>query len=350
MVMIQQIKSSLSMRQVFFLACLFVGTLAMGQQYKGTYWHNGATFITVLEENVTDIVTVEGNLHEGGNAQSWAKAEVPGDFLRPNQIGNAWTDTIIHYNDLIIHKTIGGQECLLVYGRTRTLEDILLRYDGHSANKWYEHSHGFDSVLEADIHRQIEGTYRDGLEAWRITHDSILIYSLSSLPGQPHRSYAYTIRWGETDMPEHVLSLSDGRKLCFTLTAEGLDFYNGISHVEDNDFEWISQGDLLCHLVKTGLDNQVPGRWPEASSMLLTRGYLKAYPSEVLRLIRNEIFARHGRTFSDPKLTAFFHSDGLWYGTALTNPTLDQLSYIEELNLQLIGAVENERKQASTNR
>ena len=151
-------------------------------------------------------------------------------------------------------------------------------------------------------------------------------------------------------MPEHVLSLSDGRKLCFTLTAEGLDFYNGISHVEDNDFEWISQGDLLCHLVKTGLDNQVPGRWPEASSMLLTRGYLKAYPSEVLRLIRNEIFARHGRTFSDPKLTAFFHSDGLWYGTALTNPTLDQLSDIEELNLQLIGAVENERKQASTNR
>ena len=209
MVMIQQIKSSLSMRQVFFLACLFVGTLAMGQQYKGTYWHNGSTFITVLEENVTDIVTVEGNLHEGGNAQSWAKADVPGDFLRPNQIGNAWTDTIIHYNDLIIHKTIGGQECLLVYGRTRTLEDILLRYDGRSANKWYEHSHGFDSVLEADIHRQIEGTYRDGLEAWRITHDSILIYSLSSLPGQPHRSYAYSIRWGETDMPEHVLAMSD---------------------------------------------------------------------------------------------------------------------------------------------
>ena len=125
--------------------------------------------------------------------------------------------TLKKYNDLIIHKTIGGQECLLVYGRTRTLEDILLRYDGRSANKWYEHSHGFDSVLEADIHRQIEGTYRDGLEAWRITHDSILIYSLSSLPGQPHRSYAYTIRWGETDMPEHVLSLSDGRKLCFTL-------------------------------------------------------------------------------------------------------------------------------------
>jgi hypothetical protein len=106
--MIQQIKSSLSMRHVFFLACLFVGTLAMGQQYKGTYWHNGSTFITVLDENASAIVTVEGNLHEGGSAQSWMKGEVPGDFLRPNQIGNVWTDTIIHYNDLIIHKSIGG--------------------------------------------------------------------------------------------------------------------------------------------------------------------------------------------------------------------------------------------------
>ena len=86
MVMIQQIKSSLSMRQVFFLACLFVGTLAMGQQYKGTYWHNGSTFITVLEENVTDIVTVEGNLHEGGNAQSWMKAEKTSLILSPLKV------------------------------------------------------------------------------------------------------------------------------------------------------------------------------------------------------------------------------------------------------------------------
>ncbi len=235
----------------------------MGQQYKGTYWHNGSTFITVLDENDSAIVTVEGNLHEGGNAQSWAKAEVPGDFLRPNQTGNAWTDTIIHYNDLIIRKTIGGQECLLVYGRTRTLEDILLRYDGRSANKWYEQSHGFDSVLEADIHRQIEGTYRDGLEVWRITHDSILIYSLSSLPGQPHRSYAYTIRWGEFDRPENVLTLSDGRKLCFKLTAEGLDFYHGIIHVEENDLEWITQGDRSANYTKPASTTKSPAVGPK---------------------------------------------------------------------------------------
>ena len=349
--MIIQFNSSLSLRHLFLLACLLVGTFAMGQQYKGTYWHNGSTFITVLDENASAIVTVEGNLHEGGSAQSWMKGEVPGDFLRPNQIGNVWTDTIIHYNDLIIHKSIGGQECLLVYGRTRNLEDIFLRYEGHSANKWYEQSHGFDSVLESSIHRQIMGTYTTGKqEAWLITHDIIIIYSLSSLPGQPHSSYSYTIRWGEFDSPENVLTLSDGRNLCFKLTAEGLDIYKGVIHVEGNDLEWITPGDLLCQLHKTNLDNPVPGRWPEASTSLLTRGYLSPYPTEVLRLIRNEIYARHGHRFSDKELTQFYHSGGLWYGTALLkahNPLV--LTEIEKLNVELIATIEKERKQASTN-
>ena len=51
MAMILHFKPRLSIRQLFFLACLFVGTVAMGQQYKGTYWHNGSTFISVLDEN-----------------------------------------------------------------------------------------------------------------------------------------------------------------------------------------------------------------------------------------------------------------------------------------------------------
>lgn len=351
MIAIKRISLKALLCQSFFLICLVVGHLTMGQQYKGTYWHNGSTFINILSETDSAIIAVEMSLHEGADAQPWFKSDLPGDFLRPNQIGNAWTDNVIHYNDLIIHKTIGEQECFLVFGRTRNLEDVFIRYDGHSTNERYKQSHGFDSVLESDIRRQIIGTYHVNDQAWVITRDSIRIFSHSSLPDQPSFSYAYSIRWGEVDMPENVLTLSDGRNLCFKLTADGLDFYNGISHIEhDGEFEWISQGDLLCHLHKTHLDNKVPGRWPEASTTILTRGYLAPYPAEVLRFIRNEIFARHGRTFTDPKLTAFFHSEGQWYGTALSNPTLDRLSEIEELNIQLIGAVEKERKQVSTNR
>lgn len=314
----------------------------------GSHWHNGSYFISILNETDTCYNIVMAPLHEGANAQPWLKTDNPDIFLMPNQLGNAWTDTIIHFYDSIVHKSIDNQETLLIYGYDRNLHDIFIRYDGHSSNPWYTFAHGFDSVLETDIRRQIMGTYRTvGQQLWTISSDSVSILSLSSLPNQPSYTYAYSIRWGETDRPENILTLSDGRNLCFKLTSEGLDLYNGIVHTEDNDFEWITQGDLLFKLTKTHLDNPVPGRWPEASSSLLTRGYLAPYPTEVLRLIRNEIYARHGHCFSDKALTQFFHSDGLWYGTALLkaqNPLV--LTEIEKLNVALIATIEKERKQS----
>ena len=58
------------------------------------------------------------------------------------------------------------------------------------------------------------------------------------------------------------------------MTADGMDFYNGVVHVEDgaDGLEWVSRGELLYRLEKTDLDKAVPGHWPEASTGLLTRG------------------------------------------------------------------------------
>lgn len=330
--------------------CLLLAGVDMVQcqpSLVGTYWHNGAYFMPVLSETDTSITTVTLSLHEGSVATPWHKTVDPNVFMHPNQIGNAWTDTIIYFQDSIVHRTVDGQEALLIYGRERRLEDIYLRYDGHSANKWYESSHGFDSVLESDIRRQIMGSYyTTGEQGWLITSDKIFVYSLSALPNQPNYVYSYTIRWGETNSPERILVLDDGRNLCFEMTAEGLDIYKGIVHVEKgaNDLEWISRGKLLCHLEKTDLDKGVPGHWPEASTGLLTRGYLEPYPTKVLRLIRNEIYARHGHRFSDHRLTDFYNKGGLWYDLATIKQQPTELTPVEQLNVELILTIEKERK------
>ena len=313
----------------------------------GSFWQNGSTFVKVLSENDTAIITVEANLHEGGNAQPWLKSRTPNLFFRPNQIGNAWTDTVIYYHDSIVHKTIAGQEALLVYGREHNLVDILLRYDGRSNNKFYTEFHGFDSILESNIRLQLIGSYRTlNMQAWLISPDSIHIFSLSSLPSQPSESYAYSIFWGETDCPEDIIVLSDGRKLCFKLSSDGISLFNGISHFEpdSNGFEWISIGDPLCHLIKTNLDNTVPGRWPEASMSLLTRGYLANYPVDVLRLIRNEIFARHGFIFTTQWIQGYFLTQGWYRGTTPANQFDSSVfnSY-ERANIDLILRIEAER-------
>lgn len=335
------------LRLLLFVQVVFSFSDLKGQNnLSGTYWQNGSTFMFFTSESDTAVTSFTGTLHEGSASAPWIKTNNPKIFLRPNQVGNAWTDTIIHYYDSIVHNTICGQDALLVYGRDRHLTDIMLRYDGLSSNKWYEMSHGFDTLLENTIRRQITGLYHVSgkQQAWRITYDSISIFSLSSLPNQPVQGYSYSIRWGEVDNPEHVLMLSDGSVLCFQATAEGIDLYKGIVHLEDHDMEWVSQGDLYLRLTKTGLDNSVPGRWPEASTRLLTRGWLDFYPPEVLRLIRNEIYARHGHRFSDPRLTDFYNKEGLWYGTALLKGETP-LTELEQLNIQLIQAIEKEHRQ-----
>ena len=336
--------------RVILLVCLTLagmGVVHSQQSLVGTYWHNGAYFMPVLSETDSSVSTVTLSLHEGSSVTLWRKTANPDVFMHPNQIGNVWTDTIIYFQDSIVHRTIDGQEALLIYGRERNLEDIFLRYDGRSANKWYEISHGFDSVLESDIRRQIMGRYyTSGEQGWLITSDEIFVYSLSALPNQPNDVYSYTIRWGETDSPERILVLDDGRNLCFEMTAEGLNFYKGVVHVEKgaNDLEWVSRGKLLCRLREEGLDKAVPGHWPEASTGLLTRGYLEPYPTEVLRLIRNEIYARHGHRFSDQRLTDFYNKDGLWYGLATIKQQPTELTQIERLNVELILTIEKERK------
>ena len=99
----------------------------------------------------------------------------------------------------------------------------------------------------------------------------------------------------------------------------------------------------MYHLHKQTQDGTLPGHWPEASTMILTRGYLGHYPPEVLRYMRNEIYARKGYRFDDDSLTSFFNQAGAWYQPSDQQENV-QLSPIEKLNIQLILFVEKEKK------
>lgn len=338
-------------RKLFLLASilLVMSTAAQAQQtLVNTFWHNGYNFISIPDQTDSSYTTFMGTLHEGADAQPFLKTSSPDLFFHPNQLGNAWTDTIIYFRDSIIHKTIARQEVLLLYGYGRTLLDIFIRYDGTTRNSFYTFAHGLDTLLESEVRRQIIGTYRTNGQTWTITPDSVIISKHGSRNQRP-TSFAYNLRWGNFDNLERILILSDGRNLDIAFTPDGIDLYNGIIHHED-DIDWVTRGQLLCHLSKTNLDQPVPGRWPEASTRLLTRGYLNADPLEVLRLIRNEIFARRGYRFSDPKLVSYFGKEGRWYSQALNNPATQPLSEIETLNIQLIKTIEYERQSQSNNK
>lgn len=66
-----------------------------------------------------------------------------------------------------------------------------------------------------------------------------------------------------------------------------------------------------------------------------------------LRLLRNEIFARHGYIFKSQELTDYFSTFG-WYKPNLTiEKVYKQLTKIDRYNISLIKAIEKEKKQNS---
>jgi Caspase domain/YARHG domain len=77
--------------------------------------------------------------------------------------------------------------------------------------------------------------------------------------------------------------------------------------------------------------------FPDSDSRLLSDGDLRTLTKDELRIARNEIFARQGRYFDSPDLTARF-SKFAWYAPRTWDP---QLNAVEKANVALIERYES---------
>ncbi|MDO5294341.1 MAG: YARHG domain-containing protein [bacterium] len=78
----------------------------------------------------------------------------------------------------------------------------------------------------------------------------------------------------------------------------------------------------------------------------LTKDELSVYNAEELRIIRNEIYARHGRKFTSKDLQKYFNGCD-WYDGCIEAKDFDDemiLSELERANIKLIQKVEKEKK------
>lgn len=82
---------------------------------------------------------------------------------------------------------------------------------------------------------------------------------------------------------------------------------------------------------------------PDSDSRMLAKSDLTAFDREELNLALNEIFARHGRIFSDPDIKAYFNSKS-WYNGTVSAADFDVsvLNSYETYNVNLISAYQEE--------
>ena len=83
----------------------------------------------------------------------------------------------------------------------------------------------------------------------------------------------------------------------------------------------------------------IPGRFPQASERLLTASDLQGLSKNDLKIMRNEIFARHGYIFQTQDMKSYFRNQS-WYSPQSSNVTA-KLSNIEIKNIELIKGYEN---------
>ena len=84
-----------------------------------------------------------------------------------------------------------------------------------------------------------------------------------------------------------------------------------------------------------------PGMMYLFQTTALTDSLLRGVSLYELRILRNEVYARHGRRFETPWLRAYF-KDATWY-TPRPSFTIAELSEIEKANIKVIQALEARR-------
>ncbi len=121
------------------------------------------------------------------------------------------------------------------------------------------------------------------------------------------------------------------------LTADGFDLYEMNRNANNYPWEW-DKNAVRYHFTKTNLEK---GRFPYTSHVLLNDKQFRKYDKKMLRIMRNEILARHGYHFQSKDLQEYFGKQP-WYHPASSNDQVE-LSLLEQLNVELIKYVENSK-------
>lgn len=139
------------------------------------------------------------------------------------------------------------------------------------------------------------------------------------------------------DMATGVLKIDTGSPLEgsweFVPTLSGFKVYPG-SFGQNATFQRTGEPFILVDA------DPGSGRFEFASKILLDNACLKSYKKSTLRLMRNEILARHGYVFEDEDLNEYFRKQP-WYKPAQSNEGIE-LSFIEKLNVGLIENAESD--------
>lgn len=305
------------------IALCLCATLGVQAQINEGNWYNGWLVYSASQQADGKVVMnamAEGEEHEFVLVPVAGKKDTYRVTDSPNHYVNEYTNASI-----VRHLRQGRLDVLCFYDQKNQVEAVMSNerdWDAEHVNKkrWLGQYYAYYTSAKDDL-RVVWGAYDisvDGLQA---------NYKVETFNGLVTGFVTIEPVEGTTNCLEGTWEVEP--------TLEGITLHGATFDPEEN--WWVRNGVDIA-LNKTASEY---GRFSFASEMLLTTQTLRKYDKKTLRIMRNEILARHGYRFQSKDLQEYFGKQ-TWYQPAKSNDEVKP-TFLEQLNIDLIKFVENSK-------
>ncbi|NOU62009.1 YARHG domain-containing protein [Marinifilum caeruleilacunae] len=313
------------MRLILILNILLLPLYSFGQKDDIlSTWTNGYEFYSASRYQDSLILCTGGNLHEGGymfalrqiDTSFFQFTDCPFEDFHPS-IGNKF--------ETVNLSIINGQKVLIINSKAGIVREVLIELNSSLE----------ELIIQNKVNYELSGKYVDD----ELKHYGFYPNKQSAYGFDSTEIYKFEY---EFDIPANYITFESGQTYYYEQTEKGLDIYG--ASCNENDY-W-TKGDKIKSLRRveyfhTTNNKNLFGNYPFASTTILLPSILEKFSKVELRIMRNEIFARHAYIFKSNKMKSHFTSQD-WYQGKAENVN-SKLSDLEKLNIKLISWAERNR-------
>lgn len=298
----------------------------------GSKWHDGLEWFQVRKDGDV-LVFFGGTLHEGGSVfglkangnnrykvvpalwENDPEMEAEASVSARGMLG-------LEPNDLTAElKAFDGKPVIVIKHKTLGVRSVLLSTD--------DGMKALDASMQASMAQWMSGNWQSA-DGKRYTLKADQSYSFPSGSGKYKFEYVY-------DTPYNVITLNDGSHWSVE-AAKGKLTLTEVKQDSQDEELWEPMNGGKTISLSLSPEDQQQWRYGFASTQPLTVGMIEGYDKEDLRIMRNEIWARHGYKFNSPDLQQRFSKVKGYKPVADNNQV--HLTPLEQLNAETIKAVE----------
>lgn len=298
--------------------------MAQGQSVSnGSQWNIGwGQFEAHVKPALIQMISV----HEGEQTAFVLVPDGATEFIyaaAPEELGE--DPQIVPRNSKVVLRNQEGLKVLIFYDEKGRIENAMYCTDDAPS-----HNSRWDVILECC------GKYaigqRPGTEGDPDTRERLTIDQLDLTYKGMRVDYEVETM---NDLALNIITVAPGSELSGSWyaipTVTGLNLYE----CEKDEYGIFYKKGRKLSLYHSDAEE---GRWQFASNAMLNRRTLGHYRKSSLRLMRNEILARHGYKFSAKDLVEYFTHQP-WYRPGESNENI-RLSFYEQMTMALIQAEE----------